>query len=198
MPFHFVFRFFPIENNHLFPLESVKKIMTRPFRRNCRRNRSCEIWFFCKFLTFHTGKKLPQNLIFQDKQGSSAVDRQAIRTFIKINSNISRKWDTSDEFFLSIFSTPPESCVPVQWSLQYRCIFVFFFELPTMERVWNFLCCSCFQKKNGLPFEGKWHQHFFSDRYFGLGPRTKSSKLGIFLQWTYMRLRLGNWISIFF
>lgn len=70
--------------------------------------------------------------------------------------------------FFANFFHPPKKVVA---QFNDRCIFGTFFWTSKHGKSLELPLSFLFPKKNALPFEGKWHEHFFSDRYFGLGPR---------------------------
>lgn len=189
MPFHFVFRFF---SNGKFqpsvpPWVCEKKIWLDPFRRNCRKNIAAKSDSFANS-SLNTGKKLPMSHLSGQARVKCSWSPSHQDVKIKINSNISGKWDTSDEFFLPICSTPPKKLWPSSMIVVYLDCFLNF--QPMKESGTSFVVPV--SKKNGLPFEGKWHQHFFSDRYFGLGPRRAPNSESSYLRDRTMKLRFGN------
>ena len=144
---YFVFCFFQWHNN-LFPLESVKFWL----HLDTKLSRSC-FWFFFQiphwtldtpYLAGQARVKCSWSPSLQDETSASSWHVRWVLMF----------------FF-------QKKLFPVQWSFHIWIVFFVFlcvFELPTMERVWNYPLLFLVWKKR-LPFEGKWRiTIFFSDR----------------------------------
>lgn len=132
-------------SNHLFPLESVKKNLTRSLQAKLSKKHSCEIWFFCKFLIEHW-KKTPHVSSFRTSKGQvQLIAKPSGRENQNQQQHLRQVRHVRWVFFCQFFPPPQKSCGPVQWSLYMWIVFWTSNQWKSLELPLLFL----FPKKTG-------------------------------------------------